>query len=186
MQPGATEGQYLTEKSCGLAKAHHAGFTLIELLVALAVLVIMATVAVPGFQRMMARNEVAAEVMRIRTALAVARNTAVTRRTTISVCPRPTPSSTSCDLTDWSHPIVVVLGQAPSGDLTDTRLLKVLAGSAGPDVSFNRAYPVRFQANGWSRGHNGTFTICARNGNSASVVISNMGKTRTTHHADEC
>ncbi len=69
--------------------ARQRGLTLIELIVAIAVLAIMVTWAIPSFQRFTARNEVAAEVMRIKTALALARNTAVTRRTTISVCPRP-------------------------------------------------------------------------------------------------
>nr|WP_205600915.1 prepilin-type N-terminal cleavage/methylation domain-containing protein [Halomonas socia] len=46
------------------------GFTLIELLVVIAVAVIMATWALPNFQHMIARHEVASEAIRIRTALA--------------------------------------------------------------------------------------------------------------------
>ncbi|MDI5890435.1 GspH/FimT family pseudopilin [Halomonas rhizosphaerae] len=160
------------------------GLTLIELIVAIAVLAIMVTWAIPSFQRFSARNEVAAEVMRIKTALALARNTAVTRRTTISVCPRPTPSSTNCDFMDWAHPLVVVEGQVASGDLTDGELLKVLEGSDGPTVTFNRDYPVRYQATGWAKGHNGTFEICGSHGDGVKVIVNNMGRVRIGGEAD--
>ncbi|MFG6160678.1 GspH/FimT family pseudopilin [Halomonas sp. 1390] len=159
--------------------SRHDGLTLIELLVTIAVLAVIATMGVPSFQNFTARNEVAAEVMRIRTALALARSTAVTRRTTISVCSRPTPSSTNCDFRDWSHPLVIVMGQATSGDLTDGELLKVLEGSSGSTVTFNRSYPVRYQATGWARGHNGTFEICGHEGNGLKIILNNMGRTRT-------
>ncbi|MCE0733343.1 GspH/FimT family pseudopilin [Halomonas sp. G15] len=162
----------------------HAGLTLIELIVAITVAAILFTWAIPSFQRFSARNEVAAEVMRIRTALALARNTAVTRRTTISVCPRPTASSTNCDFMNWNHPLVVVDGQVSSGDLADGELLKVLEGSGGPNVTFNRSYPVRYQATGWSRGHNGTFEICGRDGDGAKVIVNNMGRVRIGENAD--
>lgn len=160
------------------------GLTLIELIVAIAVLAIIATIGVPNFQRFTARNEVAAEVMRIKTALAQARNTAVTRRTTISVCPRPAPESDSCEYQDWGHPIVVVEGQVASGDLADGELLKVLEGSGGPSVTFNRSYPVRYQATGWARGHNGTFEICGRHGEGVKIIVNSMGRVRTGDESD--
>lgn len=160
------------------------GLTLIELLVAIAVLAIMVTWAIPSFQQFSARNEVRAEVLRLKTALALARNTAVTRRTTISICPRPDPESTTCTFLDWAHPVVVVDGQAASGDLTDGTLLKVLEGSGGPTVTFNRSYPIRYQATGWARGHNGTFEICGRHGKGVKVIVSNMGRVRVGEEAD--
>ncbi|UYG08080.1 GspH/FimT family pseudopilin [Halomonas sp. M4R1S46] len=61
------------------------GFTLIELLAALAVAVILATVAVPSFQELMARNRLAADFNHVLSGLNYARSEAVKRRDDITV-----------------------------------------------------------------------------------------------------
>ncbi len=187
MQAGAAEERYLTDKPRGLAKSGTKGFTLIELLVALAVLIIMATVAVPGFQQFTARNEVAAEVMRIRTALALARNTAVTRRTTVSVCASPGPPYENCTFDDWDRDWVIVEGEATGGSLAGDTILRVLEASERVEVSFNRNdRPVRFSALGRSVGYNGTFGACGQREESAAIIINNMGRARVENQDSGC
>jgi type IV fimbrial biogenesis protein FimT len=162
------------------------GLTLIELIVTIAVLAIIATIGMPNFQQFTARNEVAAEVMRIKTALALARNTAVTRRTTISVCSSPGPDHDTCTFDDWSHPWVIVEGEATGGDLAGDNLLRII-DSPSKAVSFNRDdRPVRFSPLGRSSGYNGTFSVCNAHGETAAVIISNTGRVRVESDRPEC
>ncbi|WP_110070545.1 GspH/FimT family pseudopilin [Halomonas sp. A11-A] len=67
-------------KDVGNVMSKVRGFTLIELLVTLAVAVILETVAVPGFQRMMATSRVASDYNEVLSGLNFARSEAVKRR----------------------------------------------------------------------------------------------------------
>lgn len=62
----------------------HRGFTLIELLVTIAVIVIMATIAVPGFQNMMATSRLNSDYNEILSGLYLARSEAIKRREAVS------------------------------------------------------------------------------------------------------
>src|SRR5690554_8069737 len=75
------------------------GFTLIELLVAISVAIVMLGWAIPGYQDLRARQEVLAETHRLRVALSLGRNTAITRRSDVIVC--PSPNRQHCDTDDW-------------------------------------------------------------------------------------
>lgn len=61
-----------------------AGFTLVELLVTVAVITIVATIAVPGFQGMMARNQLAADYNVVLSGLNQARSEAIKRRENVT------------------------------------------------------------------------------------------------------
>jgi type IV fimbrial biogenesis protein FimT len=71
---------HVDPKDVGKRMMNARGFTLIELLVTLAVAVILATAAVPGFQSMMARNQLASDFNEILSGLNYARSEAITRR----------------------------------------------------------------------------------------------------------
>ncbi|WP_416208273.1 GspH/FimT family pseudopilin [Halomonas sp.] len=60
------------------------GFTLIELLVTIAVMVIMATIAVPSFQSMMASSRVASDYNQVLSGLNYARSEAVKKRSDVT------------------------------------------------------------------------------------------------------
>ncbi|MCE8005252.1 GspH/FimT family pseudopilin [Billgrantia ethanolica] len=153
------------------------GLTLIELLVVIVVAGILMGWAVPGLQAMHARQEVVAEAHRLRTALVLGRNSAITRRSTVIVC--PSPDRQSCRMDDWSAPLAIVLGPLSGNDFAPDALLRVLENGRGVSVSYRQDdKPVRFTQLGRSSGHNGTFRICGRHGQGTELVLSNFGRVR--------
>ncbi|MBZ9558948.1 MULTISPECIES: GspH/FimT family pseudopilin [Modicisalibacter] len=153
------------------------GFTLIELIVTLAVLLITLSWAVPAFERLVARNAIASDIARLRTAVALARNTAVTRETTISLC--PSPDQKRCT-GNWSAPLLVIQGPFDGDHISaSTKILKVMPEGAVSNVKFRNNYRwLRIAASGWPRGYNGTFNLCDKSGESAALVMSNTGRLR--------
>lgn len=166
----------LREPRCRVAPCQ-AGLTLVELLVVLVVAGLLLGWAAPGFQSLMARQEVAAEVHRIKVALALARNTAITRRTEVFVC--PSPDLGSCSTNDWSAPLAIVLGPLAGETYQEDALLRVVDAGRGVSVSYSRnSKRVRYGPLGRPAGYNGTFRICGRHDSRASVVVSNFGRVR--------
>lgn len=159
------------------AASRQRGLTLVELLVVIAVASVLMGWAVPGLQAMTARQEVVAEAYRIRTALALGRNTAIARRTTVTVC--PSSDRQNCQMDDWSAPLAIVLGPLTGNGFAPQALLRVIEAGRGVSVSYRQdGRPVRYGSLGRPAGHNGTFRICGRRGQGAQLVLSNFGRVR--------
>jgi len=155
------------------------GFTLIELIIVLVVLAILATMATPSIQRLMAQQRVSTEVLRLRNALQLARSYAIMRRTTVTIC--PSRDGQACTPEDWTTPLMIIQGRADDATLENETVLRELSASRVVSVTYrNDGRPVRFKPMGWSTGHNGTFEICGRYGEGARVILSNLGRIRTS------
>ncbi|MGQ4878154.1 GspH/FimT family pseudopilin [Billgrantia sp. LNSP4103-1] len=169
--------------AASLAASRQRGLTLLELLVVIAVGIVLMGWAVPGLQAMQARQEVVAEAHRIRTALSLARNTAITRRMPVIVC--PSPDRQRCVMDDWSAPLAIVLGPLTGTSFEPQALLRVLEAGRSVTVSYRQdGKPVRYGSLGRPAGHNGTFRICGRQGQGAQLVLSNFGRVRASRAFD--
>ena len=62
------------------------GFSVLELMITIAVLAILVGVALPSMRDLIARNKISSEVNRLVSDLLLARNTAITRGTFVTIC----------------------------------------------------------------------------------------------------
>ena len=127
--------------------ARQAGLTLIELLVTLAIIVIMATVAVPGFQSLIASSRLTADHNELLAGLNLARSEAVKRREEVTAV------ITRLGDSGWRLEIKVDDGKAlASIDCTDTTQTECLlyrnANSTPVELSASSAGQVTFNSLG--------------------------------------
>jgi len=153
-------------------KRDAAGFSLIELLLSLAVLGILASVGVPSFSQILERQHIEALMQRLETDLTTARNTAMTRRIPVVVCPRDAHGECQPDL-DWRHGWVLMLdGREPH-----TLWIQQADSTGALRVSASRPL-LRYRADGTSVGSNLTLSLCLRGQVVARQVVSNSGRVR--------
>jgi len=81
------------------------GFTILELMTTLAVAAILASVAVPGLQSITANSRQSGSVNELVSAIHLARNSAVTRNTRITVC--ASSNGQTCEAVDWNEGWIV-------------------------------------------------------------------------------
>lgn len=161
--------------------ARQQGVTLIELLVVMALIVMIANVGYPGMRALVERNARRAAVMQLQDALALTRNTAITRHAEMFLCPQAAdkPAKTACG-TDWGEALMVVI-ESTEAPIDANRIIRVLPGNDAR-VTFNRgSRSVKFNMLGQSTGNPGSFFICPPGPAAAQgtrLLLSQLGRTR--------
>ncbi|WP_249978461.1 GspH/FimT family pseudopilin [Vreelandella olivaria] len=152
------------------------GFTLIELTIALLLIATLAAWGLPSFQAFGRNTAVISDVNRLQTAFSLARNTAITQRTTVSVC--PTDSSRSACISDWSQDFMVLKGVTISPALNDD-IVRIFPALPETTVSYSRGWQrVSYNPMGHTSGFNGRFEICAENAQGRTLILSQLGRLR--------
>lgn len=150
------------------------GHTLLELAVALAIVATLATVAAPGFTRLLAEIRGAAAVNELLGALDAARRLAATRGQTVSLC-----------ATDGSGGCVATQGRgfAVVATATGSTIATVLIDRSLPDsqsLAINRS-SVAFSAGGLAATP-ATLTLCDRRGRGSAraIIVSRSTRPRVS------
>ena len=158
------------------------GFTLVETMASLAIVAVLIGLALPGFRGTLERQRGAAAMHLVSAQLAQARNTAITRRSPVTVCPSMGDGRCLGE-PDWSAGWLVYLDPgrndqpaSPDRVLRDVRhpvheSVHVLA-SSGRRL-------LRYQPDGRSGGNNLTLRVCSAGRLYGEVIVNNVGRTRT-------
>ncbi|MFG6668759.1 GspH/FimT family protein [Halomonas sp. HNIBRBA4712] len=165
------------------ARAHvcRSGFTFLELLVALALAGLLALGSLSPLRAVGHSAALKSEANRFQQAFALARNTAITQRTRVVVCPLD--AARRCD-DDWSRPLAVIL---PAGEGRARRLVRVFEPHPQSRVRYNRRWrQVHYTPLGHASGFNGTFELCNAGDTGRRLVLSQLGRLRVDRARIEC
>uniref|UniRef100_UPI003457DBDE GspH/FimT family pseudopilin n=1 Tax=Halomonas sp. TaxID=1486246 RepID=UPI003457DBDE len=152
------------------SRTHLAGVSLLELLVVLAITAVLLSMALPGYRLFSQRQELSHDLVRLHNALNLARNSAITLGQRTTLCPSHDGANCSHD---WSDSLLLF-----SGPADDSQILYRFESSRIPSVIYNRGAAIVFQPSGRASGYNGTFTLCMKSGQGATLILSNFGRTR--------
>ncbi|WP_075879562.1 GspH/FimT family pseudopilin [Vreelandella massiliensis] len=161
------------------------GFTLLELLVVMLLIGIMATLATPSFLAFGERNARSAAVNQLQSTLAFARNTAITQRMDITVC--PTDDARENCINEWSGPILVVAGDQQDG-FTASDIVRFFPPAQRTGIEYSRNWRrIKFTPLGHSSGYNGRFWVCPSGAmEGRELVLSQLGRLRIAEQPYDC
>jgi len=155
------------------------GLTLLEMLIVVALLAISCFLAVPGFITLLENQRADALRMQLMSVLASARNTAITRRRYVEVC--PSSDGVTCGA-QWAHGwllYVVESSKTPRRQPSVPILLVEQRPRSALQVHHDNSRPAfRFRPDGRSAGLNQTLSIWVGDRTTSKIVVSIPGRLR--------
>ncbi|WP_119395785.1 GspH/FimT family pseudopilin [Salinibius halmophilus] len=117
------------------------GLTLVEIMITLSVMAILAAISAPSFNSVLASTQQVSVRDHVINSLAIARSEAVTRGTSIFVCPKSETSyqcaTDSTTDTSWQHGWVVFVDSDANGTASDNEVLQAFdAPNSNIDFKF--------------------------------------------------
>ena len=156
-----------------------AGVTLIQALIAMAVLAILTGMALPAMQQTRDRLQADSLRMQLASALATARNTAITQRRRIAVC--PTDDGLHCGR-DWSRGWMLYAAATPSSGEAPSAAPLLVQQHARSRLSAwgSQSKPnIQFRPDGRLNGSNQSVIFCLDGSSQGKVVVSRQGRIRS-------
>ena len=161
---------------------HLRGFSLVELLTTLAVALLLATTAVPAWQELTARNNIAAARTQLATALALARSAAIESLHHVTVCPSSDKRTCSGDYRSWHSGILLFRDDnADRQHDPDEPILRIIDPQPGVRIeSSSGRRSIRYSPQGYAWGSNLTLRFCTSGSNeyNRAIILHGSGRAR--------
>jgi len=166
------------------------GLTLIELLVTLLIAALLMRLAAPAFSDLVAGSRSTAALNQLVGAVHMARSTAITQRTVITLCPAS--GETCLGRDQWHRGALLFRDRNANGRLDgDDRVLARLPPMSGDGRIYwrsfrNRTY-LQFQPRGYTAWQNGNFLYCANGGSARDarmIILNAQGRVRVARDVD--
>jgi prepilin-type N-terminal cleavage/methylation domain-containing protein len=143
------------------------GFTFLEMIIALGIITILALIAIPQFQSLIAGQAHQQEIQQLVRGIVLARQHAILQGQTVSLCPYQ--NDDTCGL-DWSQGFRVFY--------EDTMLTRVRF-SQGANITLSTfpagsEYLLQFSAVGFTKTQNGSFYYTPRDGSNMERIVFNQ------------
>lgn len=171
------------EVYCCTQPARAEGLTLVELVTTLAVLIVSLSIIVPAWATLTERTQITSAANRLLGNLNFARNTAVTRGRTITLCPSSDGIACSGDPFAWHGGYIIFEDRNADRARADGEPLLHVEGRQPARLRLHSTVgrpAVRFQADGAAWGTNTTFSICQGEDAAANraVILLGTGRAR--------
>lgn len=161
-----------------------AGHTLVEAMAVLALVAVAMSLGLPALGDTLQRNRTRTTLHLLSAAMAMARNSAVMRRTAVVVCPR-SPEGGCDTASDWSDGWIVFVDR--DGNRVPDTAADVLRNEDAParEQATRRIVSsrpsLRYQPDGRSANSNLTVHVCDVDKVSGQVIVNNLGRVRTSY-----
>lgn len=153
-------------------KTNH-GLTLLECLLVISISLILLFSASVAYREFVHQNQLSTLVNNLTDALEYARDEAITKHMTVAFCPRN--ADDRCG-SDWQQGQLII-------DKKNQRVLRVLPSMPKQyhlswRSTLGDSADLEWRSDGFTRGQQGSFFICAAKGLSAQIIILRTGRLR--------
>ena len=160
---------------------HESAFTLIELMITIAVAAVVLTLGVPGFGRVIERNQLSAYTNQLVSSLHFARSEAVKRNESVKVC--HSDNGVDCNGNGYEDGWIIFIENSPANNVLDAGEELIRVNEALPsNYTFkpnNNVDAFTYNSKG-KASSTGTFVLCKNNDltKARAIIIGPGGRTR--------
>ena len=161
------------------------GLTLVELMITLAIASILITGAAPSFTASIQKTRMVTQMNELHASLSLARNEAITRNKSTSVC--RSSNGTSCT-GNWQDGWIVFVDDNFDGSVNGGDEILRVHGAlpVGTTLAYDQAQVIFANSGATRAGFNGTFTLCDSRGATSAkgLIVGLTGRPRLAIDSD--